>query len=146
MEGVAEEDAAQQAAVDVRQAEIEAAVLKARGALEDALSARLTASVDSMDATVARLAGELLAREDTAIAGVDAQRLLWETAVDELREKLLWDIKEIVWRLGYTQGYHYGAHDGHDEDLLAQIATKKDQYEALIVATLQEMEDRVRVE
>ena len=133
MEGVAEEDAAQQAAVDVRQAEIEAAVLKARAALEDSLTARLTASVDSMDATVADLAAKLLAREDTAIDGVDAQRLLWETAVDELREKLLWDIKEIVWRLGYTQGYHYGAHDGHDEDLLAQIATKKDQYEALIV-------------
>ena len=146
MEGVAEEDAAQQAAVDVRQAEIEAAVLKARGALEDSLTARLTASVDSMDATVADLAAGLLAREDAAIDGVDAQRLLWETAVDELREKLLWDIKEIVWRLGYTQGYHYGAHDGHDEDLLAQIATKKDQYEALIVSTLQQMEDRVRVE
>ena len=146
MEGVAEEDAAQQAAVDVRQAEIEAAVLKARAALEDSLTARLTASVDSMDATVADLAARLLDREDAAIDGVDAQRLLWETAVDELREKLLWDIKEIVWRLGYTQGYHYGAHDGHDEDLLAQIATKKDQYEALIVSTLQQMEDRVRVE
>ena len=146
MEGVAEEDASQQAAVDVRQAEIEAAVLKARAALEDSLTARLTASVDSMDATVADLAARLLDREDAAIDGVDAQRLLWETAVDELREKLLWDIKEIVWRLGYTQGYHYGAHDGHDEDLLAQIAKKKEQYEALIVSTLQQMEDRVRLE
>lgn len=73
-----------------------------------------------------------MAREDTAIAGVETDRLAWQTAVDELREKLLWDIKEIVWRLGYTQGYHYGAHDGHDEDLLAQIAAKKDEYEALI--------------
>jgi hypothetical protein len=99
-----------------------------------------------MDATVASLAADLLATEDAAIGGVDGQRLLWETAVDELREKLLWDIKEIVWRLGYTQGYHYGAHDGHDEDLLAQIATKKDQYEALIVSTLQQMHDRVSVE
>lgn len=51
-----------------------------------------------------------------------------------------------MWRLGYTQGYHYGAHDGHDEDLLAQIAAKKDEYEALIQLTLQEMENRVRAE
>ena len=126
MEGVPEEDANQQALVDVRQAEIEAEVRAARAALEAALTQRLTDSTTSLDATVARLAAELLAREDNAIAGVESTRLGWQTAVDELREKLLWDIKEIVWRLGYTQGYHYGAHDGHDEDLLAQIADKKD--------------------
>ena len=146
MAGVPEEDAKQQALVDVRQAEIEAEVKAARAALEEALTTRLNASTESLDQTVARLAAELLAREDAAIAGVDTDRQAWEAAVDALREKLLWDIKEIVWRLGYTQGYHYGAHDGHDEDLLAQIAAKKDEYEALIQRTLQEMEDRVRAE
>lgn len=78
MQGVPEEDAKQQALVDVRQAEIEAEVKAARAALEQALSDRLDASVESLDQTVARLADELLAREDAAIAGVDETRQGWE--------------------------------------------------------------------
>jgi hypothetical protein len=71
---------------------------------------------------------------------------VWEQAIDDLRAKLLWDIKELVWKLGYTQGYVYGAHDGHDQELLAEITAKKDEYEAAIVATLQRMQDRVATE
>ena len=63
------------------------------------------------------------------MAAVAADREAWQLAVDELREKILWDIKELVWKLGYTQGYEYGAHDGHDSELIAQIAEKKNEYE-----------------
>ena len=77
MAGVPEEDAKQQALVDVRQAEIEAEVKTARAALEAALTQRLTNSTESLDATVARLAAELLARENKAIAGVETDRLAW---------------------------------------------------------------------
>jgi hypothetical protein len=146
MQGVAEEVVAQQANVDADEVVREAGVEAAKQALRDALNARLADSIASLDATVARLAQELLDREDAALEGVEADRAVWEQAIDDLRAKLLWDIKEIVWRLGYTQGYVYGAHDGHDQELLADITAKKDEYEAAIVATLQRMEDRVHSE
>jgi hypothetical protein len=74
-------------------------------------------SMNALDAAVERLAGELLDRENAAMTQVEADRGMYETAIDELREKILWNIKELVWRLGYTQGYHYGAHDGHDHEI-----------------------------
>jgi hypothetical protein len=88
----------------------------------------------SVDATVARLDGELGAADAGAIAGVDADRQVYEKAIDDLRTQLLWDIKELVFRLGYTQGYHFGAHDGHDIEIQQEIAGKKDQFEAAVVA------------
>ena len=41
-------------------------------------------------------------RENNVIAAVDVDRQKYEKTVNETREKLLWDIKELVWRLGYT--------------------------------------------
>lgn len=52
-----------------------------------------------------------------------------EERIDKLRDELLWDIKELVWKLGYSQGYHYGAHDGHDAELMQMITEKKDSYQ-----------------
>jgi len=80
----------------------------------------------ALDATVDRLADELKNREDAAIDAVDADRETYTQEVVDLRAQLLWDIKELVWRLGYTQGYKYGAHDGHDHELKSDIAAKKD--------------------
>ena len=133
MQGVEEEVVRQQADVDADQVEREAGVVADKQALRDALTARLGDSIASLDDTVARLAQELLDRENSAMAGVESDRDVWEKEIDALRAALLWDIKEIVWKLGYTQGYVYGAHDGHDKELLADITAKKDQYEAAIV-------------
>jgi hypothetical protein len=79
-------------------------------------------------------------------AGVDADRLVWQQAILDLMAQLLWDIKELVWRLGYTQGYHYGAHDGHDLEIKQEIENKKDEFEAAIAATYQLMYERVASE
>ena len=136
MQGVADEVVRQQENVDADEVIREAGVEAGKQALRDALNARLADSIASLDDTIARLAQRLSDDEDVAIAGVDAMRILQEASVDELRAKLLWDIKEIVWRLGYTQGYVYGAHDGHDQELLADITAKKDEYEAFIVEQL----------
>jgi hypothetical protein len=146
MEGVAEEVVAQQANVDAAQAEIEAAVAAARAALEAALTSRLNDSVDTLDAKVAELAQELYYSETSAVAGVGGDREIWEEEIRALREQLLWDIKELVFRLGYTQGYVYGTHDGEDHEILEMIKAKKDEFEAFNVAQLQRMEDRKNAE
>ena len=146
MDGVAEEAAAQLGQADGMQALIDGAIDEARQQLEASLAQRGAASAASLDETVAGLGQDLLDGETAALAAVDADRLTYQQAVEDLREQLLWDIKEIVWRLGYTQGYAYGAHDGHDYELQAQIAQKKDEFEATVIATLQMMQNRVLAE
>jgi len=146
MDGVAEKVVEMQAQVDADQESRMGGVEGAKQALRDALSARLMESMDSLDATVEELAARLLERENAAIEGVQETSAAWQVAIDELRARILWDIKELVWKLGYTQGYEYGAHDGHDAELLAQITALKEEYEAAIVQTLQDMADRVEAE
>ena len=146
MEGVAGEAAAQQEAVNEMQVLIDGAVAEARQLLADSLTQRLEESVASLDGTLETLTQALTDRQATALALLDADRLTYQQAVADLREKLLWDIKEIVWRLGYSQGYAYGAHDGHDLELQAQIAQKKDEFEQQVIATLQMMQNRVLAE
>ena len=143
MEGEPEEAARQKALVNVRQAEIEASVVAAREALEAALTQRLNDSTASLDATVARLAAELYARENAAMAVVDSDRQAWTEAVAELKRQMLWAIKEQVWRLGYTSGYKFGAHDGVDHVILADIAARKDEFAAEVQATRDRMAARV---
>ena len=143
MAGVPEEAAKQKKEVDWAQAERQAAVKEARQALEDALNERLDQSKSDLDKKVIELGIELEDREAAAVAAVDSDRQGWEAGIDAEREKVLWDIKELVWRLGYTQGYHYGAHDGHDAELIAQITGKKEQFERVVVEALQNMHDRV---
>jgi len=146
MQGVEEEFQRQADIVDAQQVAREAGVEAAKQLLRDALNARLEASIASLDATVARLAQELEDRENGAIDAVDDTRNGWEADIDALRARILWDIKELVWKLGYAQGYVYGAHDGHDAELLQAITDLKDEYEAAIVATLQAMQERVAAE
>ena len=146
MEGVPGEAAAQQEAVNEMQALIDGAIAEARQLLADSLTQRLEESVASLDGTLDRLSQALADRQAAALALLDADRLTYQQAVADLREKLLWDIKEIVWRLGYSQGYAYGAHDGHDLELQAQIAQKKDDFEQQVIATLQMMQNRVLAE
>jgi hypothetical protein len=146
MQGVEDMKVAQQARVDADQQAREAGVLADHQDLKDALTYRLNDSIAFLDAKVAELAARLLARENAAIAAVDADRQIWEGLIDDLRTRILWDIKELVWKLGYAQGYAYGAHDGHDAELLQAITDLKDEYEAAIVATLQRMADRVAAE
>ena len=117
MEGVPEEAARQQGLVDDEQAVIEGRIADARDALEAALDERLADSMAFVDALVARLDSELGDADAGAIDAVDAARQDAEQAIDDLRTQLLWDIKELVFRLGYTQGYHYGAHDGLDLEI-----------------------------
>lgn len=146
MEGVPEEATRQKALVDAEQAVIEGRIVDARHALEAALTQRLNDSTASLDATVARLAQELLDAENTAIAGVDGFRQAEEAATSDLRTALLEDIKVAVWRLGYTQGYEYGANDGVDIEIQREIAAMRDQFEAAVAQSLQDMWDRVQTE
>ena len=146
MQGVEEEFQRQANNVDEEQAAREAGVEAAKQALRDALNGRLAASVASLDATVERLAQELADREDGALAGVESTRAGWEQEIDDERARILWAIKELVWKLGYAQGYVYGAHDGHDAELLQAITDLKEEYEAAIVARLEAMQNRVAAE
>ena len=61
---------------------------------------------------------------------VDSDRQAWTEAVAELKRQMLWAIKEQVWRLGYTSGYKFGAHDGEDAVILADIAARKEEFAA----------------
>jgi hypothetical protein len=47
-------------------------------------------------------------------------------------EKVLWDIKEMVFNLGYTGEYLTGAHDGKDHEILEAISARKAQFEAFL--------------
>ena len=104
---------------------------------------RVMDSMTSLDATVARLGEELLERENMAIDQLDADRNMYQVSIDELRETILREIKDLVWRLGYTAGYHYGAHDGHDHEIKEQIAQLKDDFEAFVQAKLQAFHTRI---
>ena len=66
------------------------------------------------------------------MAVVDSDVDAWDYAIAELFEALLWDIKENVWRLGYTSGYKYGAHDGEDHEIISAIAQSKDTFAAAV--------------
>jgi hypothetical protein len=145
MNGVPEEAARQKALVDAEQAVIEGRIVDARNALEAALTERLNDSIASLDATVARLAQELLDAENVAIAGVDTFRQA-EAATSALRTELLDVIKNDVWRLGYTQGYEYGNHDGVEREIQQAIANNKDRFEAAVKASLEAMWNRVQSE
>jgi len=57
-----------------------------------------------------------------------------------------WAIKELVFRLGYTQGYHYGGNDGEDHEIMEMIKEKKDEFDAFLVGKLQQMQDLIVAE
>ena len=99
-----------------------------------------------MDDKERSLAEELRDAEYSAIASVSDWREGREAYIDNLRMELLWDIKELVWKLGYSQGYHYGAHDGHDAELMSMITAKKEKYASEIQNILDLMEARVAQE
>ena len=124
----------------------DAALVQARKDLEDALHKRLWEMVGEMDDKERSLAEELRDAEYSAIASVSDWREGREAYIDNLRMELLWDIKELVWKLGYSQGYHYGAHDGHDAELMSMITAKKDKYASEIQNILDLMEARVAQE
>ena len=119
-------------------------------AKREELEARLVQQVADADARMNQLADEqaaqLLAREQAVVAAVEADRLTWEEAVDALRTEVQWQIKELVWQLGYTQGYKFGAHDGKDAEIMALITAEKDRYAALIAAQIEKMRARVAAE
>ena len=119
-------------------------------AKREELEARLVQQVADADARMNQLADEqaaqLLAREQAVVAAVEADRLSWEEAVDALRTEVQWQIKELVWQLGYTQGYKFGAHDGKDAEIMALITAEKDRYAALIAAQIEKMRARVAAE
>ena len=119
-------------------------------AKREELEARLVQQVADADARMNQLADEqaaqLLAREQAVVTAVEADRLSWEEAVDALRTEVQWQIKELVWQLGYTQGYKFGAHDGKDAEIMALITAEKDRYAALIAAQIEKMRARVAAE
>lgn len=112
MEGVAEVAAEQAAAVAAEQAAIAARVQADRDALESALSARLSDSVQSMDDLVAELQSSLRSRQAAAEGSVDADRIDETEAIRTLRAELLEKIKALVWKLGYQDdGLDYEDYD-----------------------------------
>ena len=122
-------------------AEREAALLQARKDLEEALNARLWEMVGELNDKREDLSADLLDREVEAMEGVVEWREAREKSIDELRRQIQWDIKELVWKLGYSQGYHYGAHDGHDAELMRMITEKKNDY-ARAIETARVLMDR----
>ena len=132
MEGVPEEYARQLDIFDGKQDAIQASIDAERVSLEARLTAHEAAANARMDALADAQAASLLAREQRVVAAVDADRLALEAEVDAFRVEVQWAIKELVWQLGYTQGYKFGGHDGEDSNIMAQITAQKDAYEALI--------------
>ena len=136
--------------LDVDMAEAVATIEAEVTAVREALEARLVQQVADADARMNQLADEqaaaLLAREEAVVAAVAADRATWEQAVDDLRTEVQWAIKELVWQLGYTSGYKFGAHDGKDAEIMALISAEKDRYAALIAAQIEKMRLRVAAE
>lgn len=117
-----------------------------RVSLEERLLTHINHANDRMVQNVENQAASLLAREQGVVASVDADRLALEAEVDAKREEVQWAIKELVWQLGYTQGYKFGGHDGEDANILAQITDLKDEYAALIAKQTEIMTARVAEE
>ena len=132
MEGVPEEYQRQLDIFDGKQDAIQASIDAERVSLEARLTAHEAAANARMDALADAQAAALLAREQRVVAAVETDRLALEAEVDAFRVEVQWGIKELVWQLGYTQGYKFGGHDGEDANIMAQITDLKDQYEALI--------------
>lgn len=45
---------------------------------------------------------DLTETKDGVLEAVTEDRIKYENAVDDKREQVLWEVKELVWRLGYT--------------------------------------------
>ena len=146
MQGVPEEYQRQLDIFDGKQDDIQATIDAQRQALEARLTAHEAAANARMDALADAQAAALLAREQRVISAVDAFRLGLEAEVDALRLETQWGIKELVWQLGYTQGYKFGGHDGEDANIMAQITALKDAYEALIQKQTVLMGERIAAE
>ena len=146
MQGVPEEYQRQLDIFDGEQARIQATIDELRQALQARLTQHEADANQRMDDLANRKAAQLLAREDKVIAEVDGFRLGLEAEVDAFRVEVQWGIKELVWQLGYTQGYKFGGHDGEDANIMAQITDLKDQYEALIQKQTALMNARVQSE
>ena len=146
MEGVPEEYARQlQRICDQLDAWI-ASVTATRESLEARLLTHINNANDRMVQNVNSQAASLLAREQGVVASVDTDRLALEAEVDAKRVEVQWAIKELVWQLGYTQGYKFGGHDGEDANILAQITDLKDEYAALIAKQTEIITARVAKE
>ena len=92
----------------------------------------MRAADDRMNALADDEAAQLLEREEGVVTAVDETRLGLEAEIDALREEIQWIIKEEVWKLGFTQGFKFGAHDGKDSEIMAGITAEKERYEAAI--------------
>jgi hypothetical protein len=146
MEGVPEEYARQlQRICDQLDAWI-ASVTATREALEVRLHTHINNANGRMVENVYDQAASLLAREQGVVASVNTDRLALEAEVDAKRVEVQWAIKELVWQLGYTQGYKFGGHDGEDANILAQITDLKDEYAALIAKQTEIITARVAKE
>jgi hypothetical protein len=121
----------------------EAELVAARKVLEERLYQAVWDGINAMKDEVSRQSAALLSRDSDALAAVDSDRQDMEAAIDALRTQTLWDIKEAVWKLGYTSGYKFGGHDGKDAELLAEITALRDAYQAAIDDTIGDMIDRV---
>ena len=110
------------------------------------MSSKRQEQAQKCDDAVAKVEQERWESETTVMDAVNADRIKYEEAVELKRNQILWEIKELVWRLGYTQGYDHGSHTGHDTEIIADITKKKDEFEQLVQNTLQLMEDRVNKE
>jgi hypothetical protein len=143
MQGVPEEYARLIAELCATQDNIQASIVAFQHGLEDRLTTHEANANQRMVDLAAREAAHLLARENAVIASVDGFRLGLEAEVDADREAKQWAIKELVWQLGYSQGYKFGGHDGEDARIMAEITDLREQYHALIAAQTAKMEARV---
>ena len=87
----------------------------------------------SINSVVGSLSGDLVNSENEAMDTVVIEREQQEEYIIELRDNILWTIKELVWKLGYTQGTAYGAHDGHDLVIKEQITEQKNKFDVEVV-------------
>ena len=146
MEGVPEVVAEQQAAIDAAKNDLEAALVSAVLDEINGRNIKLLGKTFDLNSFVNELREELCDGNDDAIEALAADRAADELAIDELREQVLWDVKELIWSLGYASGYHNGAHDGEDLEILEKVKTEKDKYAALIFETISKWNARLGVE
>ena len=146
MEGVPEEYTRQLEIFDGEQNNIQVAIEALRETIQARLTSHEAEANARMDAFVDKQADSLNDREIKVIESVKTERLAYEAEIDALRVEVQWGIKELVWKLGYTQGYKFGGHDGEDSKILAQITDLKDQYDAKIQELLTKLQQRVDAE
>jgi hypothetical protein len=137
METVPEFVAELTASVEAQQQAIHDATEEERARLEAALSERLANSIAELDSEAARLLAEFAQNLADAKAEITGENNDAIDAINDLKEVILHEIKELAYKVQWTYGY-----SEENLELKQMIVDAKQRFEDAIQATLDDYEAR----